>query len=223
MKRRIHLIMLALALLCLPGCPPAADRTPYPLDRSLDLAAAQQRDFVDSFLQGRWCEAESLYAECMEAFIRHDEFVRAARTARLAARLKAYLGLDAPDELAAAKRMETVAGTGPEAVPERDGRYAALVEDGRFAELASQLEQEDDALYVSVYARKGAAAALERGQAKQADALWERARATDAAQGWVALLREDWRLRLAMESDPLKRGAIDERIRILDERIVPCP
>lgn len=227
MKRHIYLILLTMASCFLFGCTGPVDRSPYPVDRSLDLAALQQRDFVDSFLQGRWCEAQSLYASSLEGRIRRDEFCAAAKTARLAARLKAYLGQNAPDELAAAKRFasatEECPGIDSGAMPERDRRYTALIDSGNLSALASQLEKEEDALYASVYARKGAAMALEAGDNTLAETLWRLARSTDAAHGWVAFLREDWRLRLSMETAPLKKQAIHERIGILDEQINPCP
>ena len=227
MKKLIILILLFFILGLLGGCAPPADPAAYPVDRSLELAALQQRDFVDSFLQGRWCEAKTLYAASVEGSIRRDDFCAAAGTARLGARLKAYLGQEAPAESAQALRLAEAAGSCPaldaDAPPERDRRYTALVEGGGFARLASLLAKEDDALYASVYARKGAAKALEAGHADQALALWELARATDAAHGWVAFLREDWRLRLAMNPDPEEQRAIHARIGILDEQIVPCP
>ena len=227
MEKHITPILLVFALCWLGGCASATDPAPYPVDRSLDLTALQQRDFVDSFLQGRWCEAKTLYASSVEGSIRRDDFCAAAATARLGARLKAYLGQEAPAEAAQAIRLAEAAGECPaldaDAPPERDRRYTALVEGGEFARLASQLAKEQDALYASVYARKGAAGAQEAGEADQARALWELARATDAAHGWVAFLREDWRLRLAMDPDPEEQRAIHARIGILDEQIVPCP
>ena len=227
MKRYITLILLIFNIAWTGGCAPGADPAPYPVDRSLDLAALQQRDFVDSFLQGRWCEAATLYASSVEGSIRRDDFCAAAGTARLGVRLKAYLGQEAPAEAAQARRLAEAAGDCPalaeDAAPLRDRRYTALIEGGEFARLASQLTEEQDALYASVYARKGAAAALEAGDADMAGALWELARATDAAHGWVAFLREDWRLRLAMDHDPEEQKAIHARIGILDEQIVPCP
>jgi hypothetical protein len=217
--------LAALALLALAACAPRADTTPYPADRTLARGPELRRDFVDSFLQGRWCEAEALYAEAIDTAVRRDDFCAAAHTARLAARLHAYAGQDAPEleRTARALRGAALDCPGDEDTPARDRRYEALVRAGDFGALARALDAEPDALYVSVYARKGARAALAAGQKADARALAEAARATDARQGWVTLLAADWGLRLELEDDPATRQTIRERIRLLEQRIAPCP
>lgn len=222
MRLLIALLPLALALA---ACAPRAADTPYPPDRALQRGPELRRDFVDSFLQGYWCEAEALYADSMETAVRKDDFCEAARTARLAARLYAYAGQDAPelDEAAARYRAAALQCPAYEEIPEQDRAYTALVESGSFAALAKALVRERDSLYVSVYARKGARAALRAGQKTDALALADMARDADARQGWVTFLRDDWRIRLELEDDPTTRQAIRDRIELLEHRIEPCP
>lgn len=214
-----------LALVLLGGCSVGGDRSPWPSDLDQSQAPLQRRDFVDSFLQGRWCEAETQYTMSLETSLRGDDFCAAADTARLAARLKGYLELDT-EELARKADEYALAGLtceGPgEDTTERDRRYTDLIEQGEFRALARSLANEPDSLFASVYARKGAREALDRGEREAALALVETARRRDARQGWVAFLREDWRLRLELEDDALTRQGINERIRILGDQILPC-
>lgn len=220
-RSAIALVLLA----ALAACAPAADPSPYPVDGTLALGPQQRRDFVDSFLQGRWCEARELYVEAVDKAVRRDDLCQAARTARLAARLKQYIGRTDEDARRAAEEYAAAAIGCPELqdIPERDRRYGARIEAGAFDALARDLELEPDALYASVYARKGARAALERGQKADALRLAEAARTVDAQQGWVTFLREDWLLRLELTDNQEHRQAIRERIAILERRIDPCP
>lgn len=225
MRTRLFPLTALAALLLLSSCAPRVDRTPYPAQVDATRDAIQRRDFVDSFLQGRWCEAESLHADALDGAVRRDDFCEAAATARLAARMKAYLGLPAPSEEEAAAKYLRAGLNCPryEAVPPRDAAYREFMDAGDWAGLTKALAREEDSLYASVYARKGARAAQAAGQISDALALTEAARAVDAAQGWVAFLRLDWQLRLELETDEGTKQAIRERIAILAERIEPCP
>jgi len=213
-----------MALILLAGCSTGADRSPYPAPGSEQEASRQRRDFVDSFLQGQWCACEDQYALSLESSLRTDDFCAAAKTAGLAARLREYVGLPADDLWNEARRYRDAAlGCGAQDdLTERDKAYGALVKQGAFEALGKRLAAEEDSLFASVYARKGAREAIERGDTAQAGALIELARKRDARQGWVVFLREDWRLKLLIEDNPQQREHIHDRIRILDEQILPC-
>ncbi len=227
MRTRLAITLLAAlaALGSLGACAPRASDLPYPPQPDPAQEAVQRRDFVDSFLQGRWCEARVLYEDAVDGAVRRDALCEAAATARLAARMKAYLGLPAPEEERAAKDYLRAGLDCPgfEAPPARDEALTALLAAGDWAGLLRAVRAEKDGLYASVYARKGALAALEAGHGEDALALVEAARAVDARQGWVAFLRQDWAIRLRLETDEDTRRAIRERIELLGSRIEPCP
>lgn len=222
-----RVILLLLMVLACAGCAAPRDTGPYPVDKSLTLAGLQRIEFVDSFLQGYWCEAEELYTMSIETAIRTDNFCQAAKTADLAARLFEYAGQNNGQEqdqrdtlIRQALDCEVAGINAPE--PKLDTDYRTLTEQKRFAALAQTIEQEQDALYASVYARKGAGAALKAGAPAAAMKLAKLARRVDAAHGWVTFLVLDWKLIKALSTDSKQIQAINERIGTLEQRILAC-
>ncbi|WP_172961631.1 hypothetical protein [Desulfovibrio ferrophilus] len=176
-------------------------------------------------MQGYWCEAEIQYTKSLESSLRSDDFCAAAKTAKLAARLRAYLDMDAGVLEQEARRYAKAALDCPgslEQRTQRDKDYETLIEERNYLRLERSLKAEKDSLFASVYARKAARTAIAQGDDTTALTLIELARIRDARQGWVTFLREDWRLRLSIEDNPQKRQAINDRIRILDDQIFPC-
>jgi len=224
-------------LVLLAACGPSP-RPAYPPTGEIARAPLARRDFVDSFLQGRWCEAESLYAASRESYLRQDDFCGAAYNALLLWRLKAYVGIEYPAALEEASRLRELgfgcAGTaaladpsrpddpGQAGLPARDRELGALLAEGRLKELARRLAGEEDPLYASVYGRKAARAALGRGEKDTAREILEATRAVDARQGWVAFLREDWRLLAALARSGEEEATIARRIEHLDSLVRPC-
>ena len=234
LKFFLVLCMLA-GLFALQGCA-RTDKALYPAPDNLELAPVQQREFVESFLQGRWCEAESLFAMSLENYLRQDDFCSAAHNYLLFWRLKAYLGEDDAKILESAKQMKRLglgcpddkrlsfldADPRDQAFPPKDQAYRSLLEKEKFSTVMNRLNAEKDRLFVSVYSRKAGLLALDRGEDEFAGAFFEKARAVDAKLGWVVFLREDWRLLMRLTKTPEEKQAIADRIRYLDELIQPC-
>jgi len=187
---KLFLVFSMLAgLFALQGCAPA-NKAPYPAPSNLGLAPMQQREFVESFLQGKWCEAETLFAMSLENYLRQDDFCSAAHNYLLFWRLKAYLGEDDASALENAKRMKRMglgcpkderlyfldADQRDQAFSPKDQAYRSLLEKEKFSTVMNRLNAEKDRLFVSVYSRKAGLLALDRGENEIAGAFFEKAR-----------------------------------------------
>jgi len=229
--------LLALAVTAM-GCATPAPQEDFPAPNYLGQALNQRADFVQAFLQGRWCEAENLLALSTENFLQLDRFCDAGYNYLLSWRLKAYVGLDEPEALDKARKMRNLGdgcaanprlaipedGQVPEAmVPEKDQAYRRLIAEQDFAAVVQALADEENELFASVYARKAAKAAMAASDAEAAHRLLEFALAVDSRLGWVVFLRQDWLLKAELADDDEERQTIMERIGYLDAFITPCP
>jgi hypothetical protein len=237
MIRAGHIALISLALILFTGCTTPAPREDYPAPNYSDYAQNQRRDFVEAFLQGRWCEAENLLALSTENFLQLDRFCEAAYNYLLFWRLQAYIGKDDPEALRRAEEMKELGKGCPEhprlvmpgdgeppggAIPGKDAAYRSLLDARDYEGLFDLLAAEDNELYASVYARKAARDALDRGDRRWADTFLELALAVDSDQGWVVFLRRDWRLKAELAESNEEKESIANRIKYLDEFITPC-
>lgn len=229
----LTLLMLAAGI---SGCTSPAPKEDYPAPNYEEYAENQRRDFVESFLQGRWCEAENLLALSTENFLQLDRFCDAAYNYLLSWRLKAYIGEDDETALDRARQMRElgrgcsdyerlvfpVDGEIPPGRAPKDAAYRELIEARDFQGLFDMLVAEDNELYASVYARKAAKAAVDAGRPDRAERFLDLARAVDSNQGWIVFLRRDWKLKGELARDPDEIENIKERIEYLDDFITPC-
>jgi len=232
--RKLILILVTLILL-LGGCVSSGPKQAYPPDERLRLAAAQRQAFVKAFLQGRWCEAESMFYASNEKYLHQDDFCAVAYNYELFWKLKGYLGLDAPGYMEKAREFRELGLDCPEAAPAmprgsagggglpvHDRAYRVLLEERDFPGLYDRLSSEKNQLYASVYARKAALLAGESGEDRWAGRFAELARNLDAQRGWVVFLLEDWRLIEGLSRDAARKQAIRRRISRLQDLIRPC-
>ena len=231
---RSNILLLPVLLLALSACAASGPKGPYPPPENLRLAGVKRQEFVASFLQGRWCEARDLMAQSVEDFLRRDDPCAAAYNHLTLWRLKAYVGLEDEDARQEAMRLRAVGMGCPGSeqlamldedapAPARDRRYASLLDADDDAALLRALEDEDDALYASVYARKAAARALDAARPDRARPFLNLARALDGDRGWVVFLLEDWKLEARAADNDGDRNAIAQRIAILDALVDTCP
>ncbi|UZP68203.1 hypothetical protein N1030_04280 [Desulfovibrio mangrovi] len=236
-------LLLACLIIVLTACgAPRSDKA-YSEPDQLKQAPFGRSSFVDSFLQGNWCESEALFATSQENFLRQDMVCQAAYNYTLAWRLKQYVGLDDPELKRQAERYRrmgfdcpastaqhplasllTAQGgqTAEEAISSRDTNYRHLLQTNDFAALKSRLEKEKDQLYASHYARKAALQAHAAGNTEVAYMFLGIARTNDSRLGWVVFLREDWRLAHLFTEDMALKQRIEERITELEQYIIPC-
>lgn len=229
---------LLLVAFCLwaSACTPSGPRSPYPPADSLRMAEPQRHEFVQLFLQGRWCEARAAFERSVENYLMQDDFCSAARNHVLAWKLKEHLGMGDQADLEAARILVRTGRDCP-GVPvpapdsdasvhtllhEKDLQYREMIADSRFKALSARLMAEPDPLYASVYGRKAALAALRSGQADQAEALILQTRDLDARQGWVVFLIQDWKILHDLTKDSDRKEEILQRIEKLEDLVQPC-
>ncbi len=228
-------LAFALAPVLVAGCFSSTPEPVYPPAREIKQAPFQRREFVDAFLQGKWCEAEQRFAAAVQAYLQRDDVCQASYTYLLAWKLKRYVEIDAPELLENARKFQALGFGCPENPPvpltdgpdevglsARDRRYREYIARQDYAGLLEALTKEEDPLYASVYARKAARQAIDAGRNPQARALVEYARTRDAAQGWVVFVREDWRILRRLASSANEQALIDERLAVLEDIIRPC-
>lgn len=233
------LLQLALVMLCLVawGCAPSKPRSPYPPPDTLRMAEPQRHEFVQLFLQGRWCEAQGLFERSLEGYLMQDDFCAAAQNHILVWKLKQYININDDQHLEQADALLRTGRDCPELLlpssditgieisdlPSRDRDYHALLDAGRFRALADRLQSERDQLYASVYGRKAALAAMQSGDIQSAQKIIEQTRLLDARQGWIVFLIQDWKIIYDMTRDSGRQTEIQSRIKALQELIQPCP
>lgn len=220
------------------ACGPSKPRSAYPPPDTLHMAEAQRHEFIQLFLQGRWCEAQGMFERSLESYQLQDDFCSAARNHLIAWKLHQYLNLEADHHLEAARNLAETGLVcpvlnlpGADATHEMqagnhltptDRAYREMLEQGAFAALAARLHTESDPLFASVYGRKAAKAALKADQLKQARMLIQRTRELDARQGWIVFLIQDWNFILSLDPDPAEARHIQNRVDLLRGLIQPC-
>jgi hypothetical protein len=222
-----------LAAILLQGCSlSGGTKSPYPRPEILSQTASLRQDFIQEFLQGQWPTARSLFLQTQENLLRQDDFCSVAQMYVLAYKLHAYLGVEYPHLLDKAldfsqQGMECskMIGDRHTILPTpRDMKIQRLLQHGDWHTIHTYLNQLDDPLSVSVYARK---AAVKAGQAPDKDdhnwarAFIKQAHIIDRNQGWVLFLIEDWKLQQGIETDPIKKRYIQKRINTLFELVTP--
>jgi hypothetical protein len=202
----------------------------------LRLAEVQRHEFIQLFLQGRWCEARGMFELSLESYLYQDDFCGAANNHLIFWKLKQYVGIDTNSHLEFALELQSTGQQCPEpglpveknqsvqatVLPDKDAEYMALLSQEKFDLLFRLLARESDPLYASVYGRKAALAALNAGQPVKAKILVQQAQERDARQGWVVFLIEDWKIIHALTADTLLQREILFRIQHLQELIQPC-
>jgi len=230
---RCFLLIFFLSL-SLASCFVPVDKSNYQQPKELEFAPVQRQEFIDAFLQGKWCEARYLFGASVEKYLRQDDFCQVSKNYVLAWKLKRYAGDDDQalidkaryyhrlafncKDLQLASLSKNVPETG---YSQRDALYRKLLEKNEFKALLSALKGEEDHLYASVYGRKSALAAIAAKKPPFARGLVEQTRALDARQGWIVFLREDWRILHQLAPDHQKE-IIAERINALGKLIQPC-
>ncbi|HDQ39888.1 MAG TPA: hypothetical protein ENN39_02505 [Desulfonatronum sp.] len=219
------------------ACAPSGARSVYPAPDILRMAEPQRHEFVQLFLQGRWCEARSMFERSTESYLMQDDFCSAAQNNIVAWKLKQYIGISDPQLLEKAGLLlqtgmdcpdailpdQGAEGSPPDTVTQKDRGYRELLDDGRFDLLSARLRAERDQLYASVYGRKAARAASIAGQLEQAEQLVRQTRSLDARQGWIVFLIQDWKMLYALTQDQAAKVEIQERIEQLQDLLQPCP
>jgi hypothetical protein len=218
------------------GCVSSEPKAIYPPPETLKLASTQREDFVQAFLEGRWCQAENLLASSSEKYLYQDDVCAAAYNYFLFWKLKGYIGIEAPALLERAHELRQL-GTpcteldktlplhpeeAPQAVPEKDQTYRALLKGRDFQGIYGALQKEENPLFASVYGRKAGRLAMEEGLTAWATRLLETVRRWDAERGWIVFVLEDWRLLSELATDPAEKRRIAERTALLRKLIRPC-
>ncbi len=235
------LSLCCLSCLALSACGVSGQRSPYPPPDTLAMAEPQRHEFVQLFLQGRWCESAAQFDRSTETYLLQDDFCAAAQNHLLAWKLKQYVdivddvhleqarqlmqtGLDCPAlVLPAMDNQDITPESAPDSLPDKDHAYRDLLEGQRFEQLASRLAGEQDQLYASVYGRKAALSAMRSGQPDLARVLLRQTRDLDARQGWIVFLIKDWRSLHDLAPDEQSQQGIQQRIQRLQGLIQPCP
>ncbi len=223
---------LLIAIL-LQGCSlSSGTKSLYPRPEILSQTASLRQDFIQEFLQGQWPTARSLFLQTQETLLRQDDFCSVAQLYVLAYKLHAYLGVEYPHLLDKALDFSQqgmdcskIIGARTTILPNpRDRTIHSLLQIGDWQKIHAYLEQLDDPLSVSVYARKAAVKAVQSFE--DDDRNWTRifikqAHIVDRKQGWVLFLIEDWKLQQKIETDPEQKRYIEERIKTLFELVTP--
>ncbi len=235
---RLASLLIVMFFSSLWACGPSQPRSAYPPPDTLRMAEAQRHEFIQLFLQGRWCEAQGVFERSLESYQFQDDFCSAARNHLIAWKLHQYLNLEADHHLKAARNLAESGLACPDLnlpgadaahemqagdhLTTTDRAYREMLEQGAFDALAAKLRAESDPLFASVYGRKAAKAAVEADQLEQGLMLIHLTRELDARQGWIVFLIQDWNFILSLTPDPAKAHHIQNRVDLLRGLIQPC-
>ena len=75
----------------LTSCFVPVDQSNYQQPMELGYAPVQRQEFVNAFLQGKWCEARYLFEASVEKYLRQDDFCQVSKNYVLAWKLKRYV------------------------------------------------------------------------------------------------------------------------------------
>jgi len=219
-------VILLAGLFFLSACL-GGERGPYPVPENIRKAPVQRQEFVGLFLRGWWGEAEAVFRLSVENFLSQDDFCAAARNYVLAHRLLKYAGHDNPELLQKARDLENTGQRCPDVLDDA-GNPVSAPKSREFnsrlnnvREMYDFLKKEEDPLYVSVYARRAAKKALNKGLEDQAARFLQLAREVDGRRGWVVFLVRDWQGLLSLQESEKKKQEIKNRIQYLRSLISP--
>ncbi|MCP3939909.1 MAG: hypothetical protein GY710_00300 [Desulfobacteraceae bacterium] len=200
----------------------------------LKLAPIRRDEFVNAFLQGKWCDSLRLFNISNEYYLRKDDFCRVSRNYFLAWKLKRYigivdvelinkaqyyndLGIDCSDPLILTPGFEKNRNL----FSKQDILYRKLITEHKFVNIQKKLTLEKDKIYASVYGRKAAESAIQENSFPEAKKLIKLTLAIDGEHGWIIFLIKDWKLYGQIANDKEKK-VITERIKRLKDLVRPC-
>jgi len=219
----------------LSGCVSFYDKTVYPPASELKLAESWRHEFVNLYLQGRFCEAKNQFEKSIRAFLMQDDFCSAAENYALFHNLKMYSDVRDNYLFETALKLRKLGGGCPELealfscaqddcrgeINSKDAYYRKLLSGKDYPKFLKAVSGEDDKLYASVYLRKAVRLAVleNRGWAKR---FLEEAVKIDSARGWVVFLCEDWSIMADLEEGTEARENMLEHVRMLSTILQPC-
>jgi hypothetical protein len=228
-------VSIFIILFLLTGCVSLTDKTAYPPSGEIGKAYAQRHEFVNLYLQGRFCEAKNQFEKSVRSFLMQDDFCSAAGNYMVFYNLKMYSDIKDAHLFDTAVKLKNLGGGCPDlealllcsggdcsnGMNPKDAFYRKLLEERNFNKLLEAASGEEDRLYASVYLRKTARNALIHNR-KLAEKFLKEAIGIDAAQGWVVFLCEDWSIMAGLASAPEEKERILERVKMLSTVLQPC-
>lgn len=219
----------------LSGCVSVTGKTAYPPSREIRMASVQRYEFVNLYLQGRFCEAKNQFEKSVRGFLMQDDFCSAAENYMIFHNLKMYSDVKDTYLFETALKLKKLGGGCPNlealflcsagdcsaGMNPKDSYYRKLLLGKEFDKLLAAVSGEEDRLYASVYLRKAVRHALIQDK-DLAGRFLKEALKIDAAQGWVVFLCKDWSIMADLAASPEERERMLERVKMLSTILQPC-
>jgi hypothetical protein len=238
-KLKILISKMSLLLImgiCLSGCASFyQNKDPYPPAGEVKMAESWRHEFVNMYLQGRFCEAKVQFEKSVRAYLMRDDFCSAAENYMIFHNLKMYSDVRDKYLFETALKMRRLGGGCPKLealfscaqddcrgeINPRDAYYRKLLSGKEFDKFLKVVSGEEDKLYASVYFRKAVRIAVLNSR-EWAKRFLEEAIKIDSGRGWVVFLCEDWSIMADLEAGIEERERMLERVRILSAVLQPC-
>lgn len=219
----------------LSGCAYSTGKDSYPPSGEIRMASVQRHDFVNLYLQGRFCEAKNQFEKSVRSFLMQDDFCSCAENYMIFHNLKMYSDVRDAHLFETALKLKKLGGGCPDLealflcaagdcdtdMNPKDSHYRNLLRENEFNKLIAAISAEEDRLYASVYLRKAVRLALVQDK-NLARKFLEEALKIDASQGWVVFLCEDWSIMADLAASPEDRERMLERVKMLSTILQPC-
>ena len=222
--RIVWSIMIILSCL---ACTLAGSKdNPYSPPRASSFPVKQRFEFVNLFLRGKWHEASIVFHKSVDNFIQQDEFCAAAKNYLFLYNLFKYLSIDRKALFKKAQslakldtRCRSLADSTDDLLTEKDRKYKEVLTNYNFSLMITLLEKESDPLFKSVYARKAALMANEKGRFSEAEKFLNLAYETDKKHIWTLFLIEDLKLNYKIANDPLEKDRLQKKVNMLTKYV----
>ncbi|MDQ7031124.1 MAG: hypothetical protein Q9M37_00185 [Desulfonauticus sp.] len=209
MKRYFWLILI---FVFLAGCSFSGKHNLIFKSSNYVKSAYQNRiQFVNSFLQGRFCDAKIYFNKSNLFFARADDLEMIGVNYYQLYLLYKYIG---QEKIRFYKTANFYTKDKKLSGINRDKFYLRLIKSGDFTELWKVIQREKNPVYQSVYCRKIARVAPKEWKNK----FLQRAFDIDKQYGWTIFLIEDWKEKKTLGSN----SDADIHIKILQSSLENC-
>ncbi|SDN29582.1 hypothetical protein SAMN04488516_101313 [Desulfonauticus submarinus] len=214
MKNFKFVIIFAFLLVCLFSCSISVKKeSPFVQSSLVDSAYSYRIKFLNSFLEGKFCDAKIYFNKSNLIFATHDKVEMIGLNFYYLYRLYQYIGEERIrfykcSEYYLGKKLSNFISSSKDLI------YKRMVEQKKYHSLWLKINKEKNPIYISVYSRK----VVECAPIKWKKKFLTLAFNIDKKYGWTLFLVEDWKLKKRFFSSK----EADKHLEVLKSSLENC-